>query len=285
MSSTDVPKFEQLSPQEQERLDGVCDQFESALRAGEDVAIEQFLPLFSGELSQRTALHQLVGLELYYRPIHTAAACLKEYSSRFPGFEDVVKAAVAEISCLFASGTQIGPYRIERQLGEGGMGVVYLAFDERLGRDVAVKVLPAAVDGAEQRVRWLQKEAKMLAALSHPHIATLYGFESFEGMYLCVLEYVPGRTLSEVIRDEGRMPTDDVQHIFGQISAALEHAHSRGVVHRDLKPANIVIQPNDDAKLLDFGLATQCAAALDPTSAQERHTDLEPSKWPEQSLT
>src|SRR3990172_8662278 len=136
--------------------------------------------------------------------------------------------------------SKLGPYEILAPLGAGGMGEVYRARDTKLDREVAIKVLPEkfATDGA--RVARFEREAKLLAALNHPGIATLHGLEEAEGKRFLVTELVEGDTLAERIA-RGAIPYDDARTLFHQIAEALEAAHERGVVHRDLKPANIQV--------------------------------------------
>jgi eukaryotic-like serine/threonine-protein kinase len=150
--------------------------------------------------------------------------------------------------------SQIGPYQITRELGRGGMGVVYLATDTRLNRQVAIKALPAEWASDPLRLDRFQREAKTLASLNHPEVAGIYGVEEHEGAQYLVLEYVEGQTLAEML-DGGPLPVDDVIELAVQIAAGVEAAHEAGVIHRDLKPANIIVTPDGKAKVLDFGLA------------------------------
>jgi eukaryotic-like serine/threonine-protein kinase len=150
-------------------------------------------------------------------------------------------------------GTRIGQYLIEAHLGAGAMGVVYRAFDTRLERRVALKVLPKLTETPTARQRLLH-EARSASALNHPHICTMYEVgESGETMYL-VMEYIEGRTLGALIPSAG-FPAETVALYGSQIAGALAHAHAGGVVHRDLKSANVIVTPNGHAKVLDFGLA------------------------------
>ncbi len=151
-------------------------------------------------------------------------------------------------------GKTIGNYRIEDRIGVGGMGEVYRAKDSRLGRFVAVKVLPAGFAGDPERVARFEREAKVLAALNHPNIAALYGIEDFDSQLFLIMELVEGDTLAERIA-RGPIPIREAMNIAGQIAEALEAAHAQGVVHRDLKPANVKITPEGKVKVLDFGLA------------------------------
>jgi len=155
-------------------------------------------------------------------------------------------------------GSRIGQYEILGLLGVGGMGEVYRARDLRLGRDVALKTLPAAVVADPDRLARFEREARLLATINHPNVATIHGFESDHGVSALVMEVVEGETLEDRLR---RAPPNKglalraVQHIAGQIAAALDAAHEKGIVHRDLKPANIKLTADDSVKVLDFGLA------------------------------
>jgi Tol biopolymer transport system component len=153
-----------------------------------------------------------------------------------------------------APGTSVGPYRILASLGAGGMGEVYRAEHVRLGREVAVKVLHELTsDSPEYRSRF-EREARVLASLNHPNIATLHGLEEVGDSTLLEMELVPGETLAERI-DRGPMQPGDTLPIFKQIALALEAAHERGIIHRDLKPSNVKVTPEGRVKILDFGLA------------------------------
>ena len=162
-------------------------------------------------------------------------------------------------------GFRIGPYEIVALLGAGGMGEVYRARDARLKRDVALKFLPASVAGDPERLARFEREAQALAALKHPHIATIHGIEEAQGFRALVLELVEGETLADRIA-RGPVPVPEAVVIARQIADALEAAHEQGIVHRDLKPANIQITPDGAVKVLDFGLA-RIVASQDGASA------------------
>jgi serine/threonine protein kinase/Tol biopolymer transport system component len=153
-----------------------------------------------------------------------------------------------------AAGSRLGPYEIVAPLGAGGMGEVYRARDTRIGRDVAVKVLPPAFAADEDRLARFRREAQVLGSLNHPHIAAIYGLEESGGVDALVLELVEGETLEERLA-VGPLPVDEALVIARQIAEALEAAHERGIVHRDLKPANVKLPPDGSVKVLDFGLA------------------------------
>lgn len=148
----------------------------------------------------------------------------------------------------------VSHYRLLEPLGSGGMGVVYRAEDTVLGRTVALKFLPPQIIHDPKQVQRFREEARTASALNHPNICTIYEVAEERGEMFIAMEFVEGRPLSESIRD-GRMSTSGVVRYARQIAGALEHAHARGVIHRDLKPLNIVITPDGDAKILDFGLA------------------------------
>ena len=151
------------------------------------------------------------------------------------------------------SGTRFGSYEILSLLGAGGMGEVYRAHDVRLGRTIAIKVLPDALASDPDRLARFEREAKVLASLSHPHIAALYGFEEADGRHLLLMELVEGETLAERLM-RGPMTVDEALESAQQIADALESAHEKGIVHRDLKPANVKLAPDGRVKVLDFGL-------------------------------
>jgi eukaryotic-like serine/threonine-protein kinase len=151
-------------------------------------------------------------------------------------------------------GSRFGPYEIQSPLGAGGMGEVYRATDTTLDRDVAIKVLPEGQANDPERLARFQREAKTLAALNHPHIAHIFGFERIDGISALVLELVEGPTLADQIAGNG-LSVDEALRLAKQIADALEAAHAQDIVHRDLKPANIKITPDGTVKVLDFGLA------------------------------
>src|ERR1022692_2175976 len=154
-----------------------------------------------------------------------------------------------------SAGTKLGSYEVAAQIGAGGMGEVYRAHDTKLGRDVAIKVLPEAFAHDPERLSRFQREAKMLAALNHPNIATIHGLEQSNGTSYLVMELVSGETLAERVKRDGAVPIEEALAIAKQIAEALEAAHEKGIIHRDLKPANVKVTPEGKVKVLDFGLA------------------------------
>ena len=152
----------------------------------------------------------------------------------------------------FSAGTKLGTYEIVDLLGKGGMGEVYRAFDSKLKRQVAIKVLP---DGFSHDAQLrFQREAEVLASLNNPHIAAIYNLEDFGQSRFLVLELVEGDTVADRVA-RGPIPTNESLDIARQVAEALEAAHEKGITHRDLKPANIKITPGGNVKVLDFGLA------------------------------
>ena len=170
------------------------------------------------------------------------------------------------------SGTRLGPYEVTAAIGAGGMGEVYRAKDTKLGRDVAIKVLPAAFARDPERLRRFEREARVLASLNHTNIAHIYGFESASlpdgsDAHVLVMELVEGEDLAERL-SRGPIPTEEAIAIARQIAEGLEEAHERGIVHRDLKPANVRLSLDGKVKVLDFGLAkaytSETSAAAPP---------------------
>src|SRR6059036_1997987 len=146
-----------------------------------------------------------------------------------------------------APGTRIGPFEIVAPLGAGGMGEVYRALDPRLGREVAVKVLPDAVAKDSERLARFDREARVLAAMSHAGIASIFGVEDAAGAPALVMELVDGPTLQERLAREP-LPPEEALSIARQLAEALEYAHERGIVHRDLKPANVKLRTDGTVK-------------------------------------
>ena len=149
---------------------------------------------------------------------------------------------------------QLSSYEILSLLGTGGMGEVYRAHDRKLGREVAIKVLPKEFSQDPERLARLEREARLLASLNHPHIGAIYTLEESDGVRFLVLELVPGETLAERLK-AGPLEVPEALRVCAQIAEALEAAHERGVIHRDLKPANVKVTPEGQVKVLDFGLA------------------------------
>jgi serine/threonine protein kinase len=168
---------------------------------------------------------------------------------------------------LLIAGTKLGPYEIVEPLGAGGMGEVYRAHDERLDRDVALKVLPAGVLADEIARKRFRKEALALAKLCHPNICMIFDFDIQDGVDFLAMEYVAGQSLAQKV-NAASLPEKEVVTLGAQLAAALEEAHEQRIVHCDLKPGNILVTPKGQAKVLDFGLAKLLRAHGDPGATQ-----------------
>ncbi len=164
-------------------------------------------------------------------------------------------------------GKRFSHYRIVERIGAGGMGEVYRARDEHLPRDVAIKILPAGTLADDQARKRFRKEAEMLSQLNHPHIATIYDFDTHDDVDFLVMEYVEGTTLAEKLQDSA-LPMDEVLRIGIEIAEALDEAQHRGIVHRDLKPKNIGLTLKGQVKVLDFGLARVLKPSTDASTTE-----------------
>jgi eukaryotic-like serine/threonine-protein kinase len=170
-------------------------------------------------------------------------------------------------------GTSFGSYEIIAPVGAGGMGEVYRARDTRLDRHVALKVLPLAFTRDAERLARFDREAKVLASLNHPSIATIHGIEEYEGLRALVLEFVEGGTLADRLVNGQALSIDQTLEMSRQIADALDAAHERGIVHRDLKPSNVGLTPAGQVKLLDFGVAKTVSTQLTVFAAIEDDRD------------
>jgi len=170
-----------------------------------------------------------------------------------------------------APGSRLGPYEILTPLGAGGMGEVYRARDPRLGREVALKLLPAGVAASAERLARLEREARAIAGLNHPNIVTLYSLEDEAGVRFLTMELVEGQSLDRLVTPGG-LPAARVLELAIPLADALVTAHERGVVHRDLKPGNLMVTPEGRLKVLDFGLAKLSGALEGPLAASTAAT-------------
>jgi len=174
-----------------------------------------------------------------------------------------------------AIGSRLGPYEIVARIGGGGMGDVYRASDTKLGRSVAIKVLPPEFVDDPERLARFQREARILASLNHPNIVTIHSFEETGGVHFLTMELVEGQPLNLLIPKSG-LPVDQILDIATAISDALAAAHGKGIVHRDLKPANVMMTSEDRVKVLDFGLAKEIreANSSDATLVSGEYTEM-----------
>jgi len=167
----------------------------------------------------------------------------------------------------FSPGTNLGPYEIRSFLSAGGMGEVYTAFDPRLGRQVAIKVLPPPLAELAEFRRRFEQETQAASRLNHKNICTIFDTGTFEGRPYIVMELMEGKTLEEVLQ-AGPLPVDQVVHVAIQVADALDAAHRGGVIHRDVKSGNIFLNARGDAKVLDFGIAKVAAEAEPRTDSR-----------------
>ena len=177
---------------------------------------------------------------------------------RRPAFHDVADQVISPLpDTLPAAGTVLGKYRLDKQIGAGGMGTVFEAEDLHLGRRVAVKVLTqAATSFANERIQRFEREARAAGQLNHPNIASIFEAGSDKGFHYIAMEYVEGRTLRALITAESKhIDWKTVAELISQTASALSAAHAAGIIHRDIKPENIMLRPDGFVKVLDFGLA------------------------------
>ena len=172
---------------------------------------------------------------------------------------------------VLSKGTVINHYRIIEKIGAGGMGEVYLAEDTSLNRQIAIKVLPDTFGTDPERLARFDREAKLLASLNHPNLATIHGLESAAGKPFLIMEFVAGETLAQRIA-KGPLPVEEALEVCRQIAEGMEAAHEKGIIHRDLKPANIKITPEGKVKILDFGLAKAIHEDLPAADAAQSPT-------------
>ena len=152
-------------------------------------------------------------------------------------------------------GSRLGPYEILAPIGAGGMGEVYRARDAKLGRDIAIKILPAETSADPERRQRFEQEARSASALNHPNILTIYDIDSPEGSLYIAMELVEGKTVRELVASGEPLPTRKLLDIAAQVAEGLSKAHGAGIVHRDLKPENLMVSKDGYVKILDFGLA------------------------------
>ena len=149
-----------------------------------------------------------------------------------------------------------GRYEVVQHIGQGGMADVFLAVDTILNRQVAVKILRADLSTDTVSILRFEREAQAATALSHPNIVEIYDVGDYKGHHYIVMEYVPGKTLKQIIRERGPLMNEEAVDIMKQLTSAISEAHKRGIIHRDIKPQNIIVKSDGSIKILDFGIAT-----------------------------
>lgn len=293
-----------LSAQELARLDAICLEFESDLRRGKQVSIKEIVRQHGGKnakilLAELKAIEREVGQESKI-PVPFSANDVKDSpaankdqrslsnpiadsneqpltidSIRHNGFDTDVSAASAratrvDMETFPAPGTRLGPYLISQEIGKGGMGVVYRARDTRLKREVAIKVLSVTGRKRQELTERFEREARAVAALSHPNIVELFDVGVTGPIPYAVMEYLKGPTLAEYL-ESNDLSTAEIREIGSQIASALATAHRSGVIHRDLKPQNVILVEKDAShvrvKLLDFGLSRELRDQSELTSS------------------
>jgi serine/threonine protein kinase len=170
-------------------------------------------------------------------------------------------------------GQQLGSFQIISLIGKGGMGEVYRAWDTKLKRDVAIKILPDEFSRDADRVARFQREAESLAALNHQNIAAIYDLQQSDATRFLILEFVEGETLADILKKRGALPLEEALQVAKQICEALEAAHEKGIIHRDLKPANVAVNEDGDVKILDFGVAKSLDGHMSTTGGAPLATD------------
>src|SRR5213080_1381032 len=152
-------------------------------------------------------------------------------------------------------GKAIGPFVIDKEIGHGAMGTVYHGFERKTNKPVAVKIVSAGLDSNPAALARFERECDFLKKLRHPNIVRLYATGSYRHTPFYVMEFIKGETLQEILLRRGRFPWDDIIELGKQVCSALQHAHDRGIIHRDMKPSNIMLTPEGQVKLTDFGIA------------------------------
>jgi serine/threonine protein kinase len=242
-----------------EQVDEICLEFEDQWRQGRRPAIENYVPRLAGE-AQRQLVRELLLIDLSYRRRMGQTPRADDYADKLSCWQSVADEIFCEGGAEtidrreVVAGAVIGRYAIERELGRGGYGIVYLARDEKLGRPVAIKVPGDDKAASREQVARLVEEARAAARLRHPGIVAVYDVQPLaDGGLFAVLEYVEGRTLREALAE--RPSWLQLARWFGDIADALSYAHAQGFIHRDLTPDNILLDAQDRPHITDFGLA------------------------------
>jgi serine/threonine protein kinase len=248
-----------------QKVDQVCDAFEAALRSGERPIIEDYLTDWSEPVRSRL-LKELAWLEIHYRHKQGEVCSVGEYQRRFADHRETIGAVFQEASQTvsdsnsaaleaLAPGQQVAEYEILGLIGAGGMGQVYRARHRHMKRIVALKTLPSAVVDSPLAVRRFQREVEAAAHLEHSNIVTAYDAGESGGTHFLVMQFVEGKDLNEVVRQNGPLSVADAIDYILQTAEGLHYAHAHGVIHRDVKPANLLLNAEGQIKILDMGLA------------------------------
>lgn len=241
-------------------IDARCDEFEYALAAGQRPLIESYLFELPSD-ARVDLLLELIGLEVDFRVAKGEQPTVADYSQRFPELAEQQIAAVFDSSRSGADGLigrKLHIYQCVSLVGAGAMGRVYLALHDDLQRHCALKILsPRRGVCHPDYIARFQREGQAAAALIHPNIVTLHAVGHMDGTHFLEMEFVSGRTLQEVIREEGPLPADRALRLTTMVADGLAAAHRAGIVHRDVKPGNVMVTSNGIAKIGDFGLAVR----------------------------
>jgi predicted ATPase len=257
--------YDQLTPALAERIDAVCDRLEKAWQAGQRPLLEEYLAEVPGSAAA-VLLRELILVDALYRRRAGEAVRPTDYQARFPALDSTwladalpqgggegPPAAPVPDGAAGQPPPSVPGYTLLGELGRGGMGVVYKAQDDRLGRPVALKVLHGPRCRDPEALDRFRREARTASALNHPHICTIYALEEHQGQPFLVMELIEGQTLRARVGQGAPLP--QLLRWVGQVARALRAAHAAGIVHRDVKPENLLVRPDDVVKVLDFGVA------------------------------
>ncbi len=257
-----------LSDEQLLRINQLCNEFEAAWKAGQQPRVEPWLQDLAPDL-RGAAISELLTLELEYRRRAGHAVSLEELTTRFP---DARRAWLQELSEPADRAIPsdipetLGDYRILERIGSGGMGTVYKAVHQRMGRTVALKVLQPEIQRDPALLQRFDREVRAAARLTHPNIVAALDAREQDGLHYLITEFVAGSDLDETVRQQGPLPIGEAVDCIVQAARGLDYAHRQGVVHRDIKPANLLRDNDGVVKILDMGLA-RLDAAEDPGAA------------------
>lgn len=239
-------------------IDHICDSFEQAWLADESIRLEQFLESDLKACSRSELLKSLLLLELELINRDQALPCLSTTLERFPQDQEIVLTVYQETQSFVSDRSipeNIGPYEIEEEIGHGAFGTVYRAYDSRLKRIVALKILHTWYASIDDFVERFEREAQAASDLNHPNICLVLDIGFAEGRHYYAMQYGDGFNLAQHIAKHGTLPIQDVSQIILKLTDALELAHKNGIIHRDLKPENILLSKAGEPCIVDFGLA------------------------------